>query len=126
MADLRDAEQWQRASEDFFTSFHNYDEAGSPQRIQVLKYLVLAYLLMGSDIDPFDSQETKPYRQQPEIKAVTDLVGAYQRREVHEAEKILRGMSLPSTKNLSRLAPSLVMNSNEAICSPRKPCDVHG
>ncbi|SRR5258706_1973353 len=92
MADPRGAEQWQRASEDFFTSFHNYDEAGSPQRIQVLKYLVLAYLLMGSDIDPFDSQETKPYRQQPEVKAVTDLVGAYQRREVHEAEKILRGM----------------------------------
>jgi len=82
--------QWQRASEDFFVSFHNYDEAGSPQRIQVLKYLVLAYLLMGSDIDPFDSQETKPYKNQPEIKAVTDLVGAYQRREVHEAEKILR------------------------------------
>ncbi|KAG8760223.1 hypothetical protein FRC14_003654 [Serendipita sp. 396] len=82
--------QWQRASEDFFSSFHNYDEAGSPQRIQVLKYLVLAYLLMGSEIDPFDSQETKPYKSNPQIKAVTDLVGAYQRKEVHEAEKILR------------------------------------
>ncbi len=34
--------QWNRASEDFFESFRNYDEAGSPQRIQVLKYLVLA------------------------------------------------------------------------------------
>lgn len=82
--------QWQRASEDFFSSFHNYDEAGSSQRIQVLKYLVLAYLLMGSEIDPFDSQETKPYKNDPQIKAVTDLVGAYQRKEVHEAEKILR------------------------------------
>ncbi|PVF99848.1 PCI-domain-containing protein [Serendipita vermifera] len=82
--------QWEKASEDFFSSFHNYDEAGSPQRIQVLKYLVLAYLLMGSEIDPFDSQETKPYKNNPDIKAVTDLVGAYQRREVHEAEKILR------------------------------------
>jgi COP9 signalosome complex subunit 2 len=49
---------------------------------------------MGSDIDPFDSQETKPYKKHTEIKAVTDLVGAYQRREVHEAEKILRGVSL--------------------------------
>jgi COP9 signalosome complex subunit 2 len=83
-------EQWEKASEDFFSSFHNYDEAGSPQRIQVLKYLVLAYLLMGSEIDPFDSQETKPYKNNPDIKAVTDLVGAYQRREVHEAEKILK------------------------------------
>jgi COP9 signalosome complex subunit 2 len=45
---------------------------------------------MGSEIDPFDSQETKPYKNNPQIKAVTDLVGAYQRKEVHEAEKILR------------------------------------
>lgn len=53
--------QWNRASEDFFESFRNYDEAGSPQRIQVLKYLVLANMLTGSEVNPFDSQETKPY-----------------------------------------------------------------
>jgi COP9 signalosome complex subunit 2 len=53
--------QWNRASEDFFESFRNYDEAGSQQRIQVLKYLVLANMLMGSEVNPFDSQETKPY-----------------------------------------------------------------
>jgi COP9 signalosome complex subunit 2 len=53
-------EAWEKASTDFFESFKQYDESGSPQRIQVLKYLVLAYMLMGSDINPFDSQETKP------------------------------------------------------------------
>lgn len=31
------------------------------------------------------------YRENPQITAMTQLVGAYQRREVHEAEKILRG-----------------------------------
>ncbi|KAH9837299.1 PCI-domain-containing protein [Rhodofomes roseus] len=82
--------QWNRASEDFFESFKNYDEAGSPQRIQVLKYLVLANMLTGSEVNPFDSQETKPYKNDPQIKAMTDLVDAYQRREVHTAEKILR------------------------------------
>ncbi|EDR15864.1 uncharacterized protein LACBIDRAFT_243353 [Laccaria bicolor S238N-H82] len=82
--------QWNRASEDFFESFRNYDEAGSPQRIQVLKYLVLANMLTGSEVNPFDSQETKPYKTKPEIKAMTDLVDAYQRREVHSAEKILQ------------------------------------
>jgi len=51
--------QWNRASEDFFESFRNYDEAGLPQRIQVLKYLVLANMLTGSEVNPFDSQETK-------------------------------------------------------------------
>lgn len=54
------AGNWNRASEDFFESFRNYDEAGSPQRIQVLKYLVLANMLTGSEVNPFDSQETKP------------------------------------------------------------------
>ncbi|KAH7334200.1 PCI-domain-containing protein [Rhizoctonia solani] len=82
--------QWARASTDFFESFRNYDESGAPQRIQVLKYLVLANLLMGSGINPFDSQEAKPYKSDPQITAMTDLVGAYQRREVHEAERILR------------------------------------
>lgn len=54
------AERWKDAQMDFFQSFLSYDEAGSPQRITVLKYLVLAHMLMGSEINPFDSQETKP------------------------------------------------------------------
>ena len=52
--------QWHRASEDFFESFKNYDEAGSLQRTTVLKYVVLANMLMGSEVNPFDSQEAKP------------------------------------------------------------------
>ncbi|KAJ9096561.1 hypothetical protein QFC20_006419 [Naganishia adeliensis] len=81
---------WEKASTDFFESFKQYDESGSPQRIQVLKYLVLAYMLMGSDINPFDSQETKPYRENPQIVAMTNLVTAYQHRDIFEAEKIIR------------------------------------
>lgn len=60
-----DAEDWSKAQIDFFESFKSYDEAGSPQRIQVLKYLVLAHMLMDSAINPFDSQETKPCVSQP-------------------------------------------------------------
>ncbi|KAF7302625.1 PCI domain-containing protein [Mycena chlorophos] len=91
--------QWNRASEDFFESFRNYDEAGSPQRIQVLKYLVLANMLTGSEVNPFDSQETKPYKTDPQIKAMTDLVDAYQRREqlnveISEVEELLIGLIL--------------------------------
>ncbi|KAH8930154.1 PCI-domain-containing protein [Atractiella rhizophila] len=81
--------EWSEAQEDFFEAFKSYDEAGSSQRTQVLKYLVLAHMLMDSEIDPFDSQETKPYKNDPEIQAMTNLVQAYQHRDVHEAEKIL-------------------------------------
>jgi len=81
---------WTDAQYDFFEAFKNYDEAGSPQRISSLKYLVLAHMLMNSGIDPFDSQETKPYKQDPQIVAMTNLVAAYQRQDVHEAEKIIK------------------------------------
>jgi COP9 signalosome complex subunit 2 len=83
-------ENWKEAQSDFFESFKNYDEAGSLQRIQVLKYLVLTTMLMGSDINPFDSQETKPYKNDPRIAAMTDLVDAYQRDDIHGYEKILQ------------------------------------
>ncbi|KAK5096364.1 hypothetical protein LTS08_007620 [Lithohypha guttulata] len=83
-------ENWKEAQSAFFESFKNYDEAGSMQRIQVLKYLVLTTMLMGSTINPFDSQETKPYRNDPRISAMTELVDSYQRDDVHRYEAILK------------------------------------
>ncbi|KAI1123689.1 putative COP9 signalosome subunit 2 [Nemania abortiva] len=83
-------ENWKDAQSDFFESFRNYDEAGSLQRIQVLKYLLLTTMLMKSDINPFDSQETKPYRNDPRIAAMTELVDAYQRDDMHRYVNVLR------------------------------------
>ncbi|KAH8686087.1 putative COP9 signalosome complex subunit 2 [Tricladium varicosporioides] len=83
-------ENWKDAQSDFFESFRNYDEAGSLQRIQVLKYLVLTTMLMKSDINPFESQETKPYKNDPRIAAMTDLVDAYQRDDIHQYENVLK------------------------------------
>lgn len=85
-----DEKEWANAQVDFFEAFKSYDEAGSFQRTTVLKYLVLAHMLMGSKINPFDSQETKPYKNDPQIVAMTNLVDAYQSNNVHEAEKIIR------------------------------------
>lgn len=82
-------ENWDEAQKDFFESFRNYDEAGSLQRIQVLKYLLLATMLMKSNINPFDSQETKPYKADPRIAAMTDLVEAYQRDDLHRYQQVL-------------------------------------
>ena len=52
--------------------------------------LVLANMLMKSEVDPFDAQESKPYKDNPEIKAMTDLVRAYQDHSIADFEKILR------------------------------------
>ena len=47
-------------------------------------------MLMGSGINPFDSQETKPYKNDPRIAAMTELVDAYQREDIHQYEFILQ------------------------------------
>lgn len=86
---LREGE-FSRAHTDFFEAFKNYDESGSPRRLACLKYLVLANMLMKSGINPFDSQEAKPYKSNPEVLAMTNLVTAYQNDDISEFEKILK------------------------------------
>ncbi|XP_065841763.1 COP9 signalosome complex subunit 2-like [Oscarella lobularis] len=86
---LREGE-YEKAHTDFFEAFKNYDESGSSRRTTCLKYLVLANMLMKSGINPFDSQEAKPYKNDPEILAMTNLVSAYQNDDINEFEKILR------------------------------------
>ncbi|KAL8095152.1 hypothetical protein AgCh_036559 [Apium graveolens] len=86
--------QWAEAATDFFEAFKNYDEAGNQRRIQCLKYLVLANMLMESEVNPFDGQEAKPYKNDPEILAMTNLIAAYQRNEIMEFEKILKGVDV--------------------------------
>lgn len=48
-------------------------------------------MLTESQINPFDSQETKPYKNDKEIEAMTNLVSAYQKKEIYEFEHILKG-----------------------------------
>merc|ERR1711915_1111900 len=83
-------QEYDNAATDFFEAFKNYDESGSARRITCLKYLVLAYMLMKSDINPFDSQEAKPYKNDNEIMAMTNLVSAYQNNDINDFERILR------------------------------------
>lgn len=60
-----------------FLGFFFVDSTSSSffsRRTTCLKYLVLANMLMKSGINPFDSQEAKPYKNNPEILAMTNLV----------------------------------------------------
>ncbi|CAM9963839.1 unnamed protein product, partial [Scytosiphon promiscuus] len=87
---MQQEKEWDQACTAFFQSFKNYDEAGDPERLQVLKYLVLASILHESKIDPFDSQEAKPYKQDPEIVAMTNLVAAFRNKKIKDFERIIK------------------------------------
>jgi len=82
--------EWQKAYADFFEAFKNYDEAGSPRRIQCLKYLVLTAMLSLSTTNPLDSTEAKAYKNDPEILAMSHLISAYEYNDIIQFEKILR------------------------------------
>ena len=81
---------FESAATDFFEAFKAYDEAAIGRRIQCLKYLVLANMLMESEVDPFDAQEAKPYKNDPEVLAMTNLISAYQKNQISEFEAVLR------------------------------------
>lgn len=84
------AREYESAEKTFFQAFKSYDEAGDPSRLRCLKYLVLASMLHASTINPFDSQEARPYRDDPEIVAMTNLVQAFHANEIQEFELILK------------------------------------
>ncbi|KAL3925178.1 MAG: hypothetical protein SGILL_000586 [Bacillariaceae sp.] len=84
------AKEYEAAGKTFFQAFKSYDEAGDPSRLRCLKYLVLASMLHASSINPFDSQEARPYRDDPEIAAMTNLVQAFQNNEIHKFDRILQ------------------------------------
>ncbi|KAJ2747297.1 hypothetical protein GGI20_000632 [Coemansia sp. BCRC 34301] len=81
---------WEQAKANFFDAFKNYDEAGSPQRVQVLKYLVLASLLSESEVNPLSSPEAMAYVSDPAIVAITALVAAFEGQDVAKFELTLR------------------------------------
>ena len=85
--------EWNKAQTDFFEAFKNYDEAGSESRIKVLQYLVIANMLSLSSINPFDSQETKPYKQDAAIISLTKLVDAFQARDLVSFNSVLKKMN---------------------------------
>jgi COP9 signalosome complex subunit 2 len=82
--------EFEAAGPTFFQAFKSYDEAGDhPARIRCLRYLVMASMLHASSINPFDSQEARPYRDDPDIVAMTKLVQALHNNDISTFERVL-------------------------------------
>lgn len=82
--------EWEKSHTDFFEAFKCYDEAGIARRIQCLKYLVLANMLMNGLTNPFDAPEAKPYKSEAEIVAMLNLITAYEKNDIKLFEKTLK------------------------------------
>lgn len=58
------------AEQELLDSFKNYQDIGNSHAKNVLKYVVLASILSGSTINPFDNKEAKVYKEDREIIAM--------------------------------------------------------
>lgn len=105
---------WSAAATDFFNSFRAFDEAGmGTERAHCLKYLVLANMMMESDVDPFDSQEIRPYKTDPVVSAMTALVGAYQTSDIAAFERAMKHEDISGD---SWIAPQLAQLCKKLCC----------
>ena len=82
--------QYEKAKDAFFIAFKGFDEAGDTSRLRVLRYLLMASMLHASAINPLDSPEARPYKDAPEIVAMTKLVGFYHDKQIKNFEEVLR------------------------------------
>ncbi|KDD74817.1 hypothetical protein H632_c1055p1, partial [Helicosporidium sp. ATCC 50920] len=100
---------YEAAATDFFEAFKSYDEAGSSARLACLHYVALSTLLMGSDVDPFDSQEARPYRAEPGLQATARLVAAFRAADVAGLSAALDDLraALPASEAFWEHVPEL-------------------
>jgi COP9 signalosome complex subunit 2 len=59
--------KWDRALDEMIESFKNYQESGNSRAKTVLKYVILASILSGSEINYSQTREAKVYMEDPEI-----------------------------------------------------------
>jgi COP9 signalosome complex subunit 2 len=82
--------QWPKAYAEFFVAFTTYQEAGqaTPAR-KALSYVVIASMLAGTGLNPFDAREAAVFQKDEPMQPVINLRRAYERRDVNSFTKAL-------------------------------------
>ncbi|KAI9292599.1 PCI-domain-containing protein [Neoconidiobolus thromboides FSU 785] len=80
---------YELAYKDFFKSFNAYNDVGAPQRLRIIKYIVLTSMLSNALVSPFDSPEMSQYRSHRECRHLYQLINAFQNKDSKLFEEIL-------------------------------------
>jgi len=82
--------QWPRAYAEFFVAFTTYQEAGqSTPAKKCLTYVVIASMLAGTGLNPFDAREAAVFQKDEAMQPVINLRRAYEKRDVPSFTKAL-------------------------------------
>lgn len=79
-----------KASEEYLESFKNYDAAGNPKRIHVLKKLIVSTILSKSEINPFQSREFVSFIDEPEVAKLLELYSSVQNDSIDVFNHLVR------------------------------------
>lgn len=79
---------YEQARLEFYECFKNYDEAGYILKKKILKYVVLCSILTENEFNPFESQDTNIYSNQPEYFNYINLIKAYDELDLNEFIRI--------------------------------------
>jgi len=104
-----DEGQWQRAKAEFFTAFLAYDDIGNAHKAkQCLKYVVVSYMLSGSDANPFDDRTAKIYENDKEIILISQLRNAFEKCDVNGFNRAVDEISRAKDKFIQKHFPSIL------------------
>lgn len=88
---LMEDRRFTEAYKKLFESFEYYVEVGSELRIPCLKYMLMANMLSTSDkVNPFADRAAAPLQSHKQIKPLSDLLEAYEKKDIKTFEEILR------------------------------------
>lgn len=84
---------YEKARLEFYESFKSFDEAGSPLKRKILKYLILCCLLVETEVNPFESQETQTYARLDEYQSLISLIQAYDEVDIDAFYSVIDQMT---------------------------------
>ena len=88
---LMEDRQFTEAYKKLFEAFEYYVEIGSDLRIPCLKYMLMANMLSTSEkVNPFVDKAAAPLQTHKSIKPLSDLLEAYEKKDIKNFEEILR------------------------------------
>lgn len=81
--------KWEKALEELFESFKYYQESANYRAKTVLKYVILASILSGSEINYAGTLEAKVFKDDNEIQAIMNLRTGFENNDIILIQQIL-------------------------------------
>ncbi|ODQ81391.1 hypothetical protein BABINDRAFT_29193, partial [Babjeviella inositovora NRRL Y-12698] len=109
--------KYDKAAEHFFTAFKNYDEIGHAQRGAVLRYLIITTLLSpkGLEINPFQSNEVRPFAVLSQFRAWAELAACYQACDAQRFNAVFPELERSADPFMLLILPELAEKIRELV-----------